>query len=181
MAGTERHRRESEIRGVTPLHATARINATVATQKQIGYWATRRGELVHAILSQLTFVSDPEASLEAIAHTIPDGEWAEIKPVLMDFLRTPEVMPFFAGQQERTVVNELDVVAREGSLFRVDRIVVDPTEVSVLDFKTGTTEDTEEYAGQIRRYMGLVKDIFPGRNISGFIAFVDRRVVRRVS
>ncbi len=180
-AGTERHGRESEIRGITPLHATARINVTVATQNQIGYWATRRGELVHAVLSQLTFVSDPEDSLEAIAHTIPDGEWAEIKPVLMDFLRTPEVMSFFAGQQERTVVNELEVVAREGSLFRVDRIVVDPTEVSVLDFKTGTTEDTEEYAGQIRRYMGLVKDIFPGRNISGFIAYVDRRVVRRVS
>ncbi len=180
-ARPERHGRESDIRGVTPLHATARINVTVATQKQIGYWATRRGELVHAILSQLTVVSDPEVSLEAAARSIPAAEWAEIKPVLVDFLRTPEVLPFFTERQERTVVNELEVVAREGNLLRVDRIVVDPTEVAVLDFKTGATEDPEEYSSQIRHYMSVAQDIFPGRSISGFIAYVDRRVVRRVS
>jgi ATP-dependent exoDNAse (exonuclease V) beta subunit len=59
--------------------------------------------------------------------------------------------------------------------------VIDQSEVTVVDFKTGAVEDEEEYVQQIRRYVDIMRDIYPGRVVHGVIAYVDRRVIRRVS
>jgi RecB family exonuclease len=63
----------------------------------------------------------------------------------------------------------------------MDRLVVDPAEVTVIDFKTGGEEREEEHHEQVRRYMQLAGDLFPGRRTQGVIAYVDRNMLRRIT
>jgi len=59
--------------------------------------------------------------------------------------------------------------------------VVDPDWVTVLDFKTGDPADPEagqlwdeDNRAQMRLYLRIVADIFPGRRARGILAYVDR-------
>jgi ATP-dependent exoDNAse (exonuclease V) beta subunit len=76
------------------------------------------------------------------------------------------------------VLTEQDVVDAEGRLFRMDRILVDPHEVTVLDYKTGG--DSDAYDAQVRNYMELLRQLYPGRPVRGILAFIDRNRVREV-
>jgi ATP-dependent exoDNAse (exonuclease V) beta subunit len=58
--------------------------------------------------------------------------------------------------------------------------VVDPESVTVIDFKSGETEDQEGYDRQVSHYMEVMRDLYPGRRISGAIAYVDLCRVRRI-
>jgi ATP-dependent exoDNAse (exonuclease V) beta subunit len=167
--------------GVVPLHVTRQSIATVAARTRLGYWATQRGDVVHSILARLEYIADPEAALEGATHGLPPAEWAELRSSLVGFLSLPEIISLFAERPGRLVMNEQEYVDRGGSLLRADRIVIDQREVTVLDFKTGSPEDEEEYVQQIRRYMDVLRDIYPARVVHGVIAYVDRRVIRRVS
>ncbi len=168
-------------RGVAPLHVTEQSITTVAAPARLGYWATQRGDVVHAILAGLDVVADPEAALAGVHHGLPPAEWPELRSSLAGFLSLPEIIPLFAETPGRVLLNEQEYVDRGGNLVRADRIVIDQREVTVVDFKTGAVENEEEYSRQIRRYVDVLRDIYPGRMVHGVIAYVDRRVIRRVS
>jgi ATP-dependent exoDNAse (exonuclease V) beta subunit len=51
----------------------------------------------------------------------------------------------------------------------------------VIDYKTGTDrEAAKDYISQIRNYMRILKEIYPGKNIEGIIAYVDLKEITRV-
>lgn len=181
VAPKEGERGSPGLRGIVPLHVTEQNIATVAGRTRLGYWATQRGDVVHSILAGLEYVADPEMALEGARHGLPPAEWAELRSSLVGFLSMPEIIPLFTEKPGRLLLNEQEYVDRGGNLLRADRIVVDQSEVTVLDFKTGAMEDEEEYFQQIRRYLEVLRDIYPGRAVHGVIAYVDRRVIRRVT
>ena len=103
----------------------------------------------------------------------------KMKSLLVEFVRLPEVAPFFHRVEGRTIMNEQEFVAPDGRLFRMDRIVVDPGNVTVLDFKTG--DDKEGYAEQVKGYASILRNFYPDRTIQGVLAFVDRKRLRVVT
>jgi ATP-dependent exoDNAse (exonuclease V) beta subunit len=60
----------------------------------------------------------------------------------------------------------------------MDRVIVDPSAVVVVDFKTGG--DKDGYTVQIRQYMKILKDIYPAKTVCGVLAFIDRNYVRKI-
>lgn len=96
----------------------------------------------------------------------------------MAFLGHPEVGAFFRPAEQRTILNENEFAQSDGRLFRMDRVIVDPAVVTVVDYKTG--DEQEEYANQVRTYMNILHDIYPGRLVRGVLAYVDRDVVKEV-
>ena len=74
-----------------------------------------------------------------------------IKSSILEFLRLPEIAPFFARVEGRKILNEQEFVHPDGRLFRMDRIVVDADTVTVIDFKTG--DDKDAYTDQVQGYM----------------------------
>jgi len=51
----------------------------------------------------------------------------------------------------------------------------------VIDYKTGTDREAEkEYISQVKNYTRLLKEIYPGRNVEGIIAYVDLKAITRV-
>jgi ATP-dependent exoDNAse (exonuclease V) beta subunit len=97
----------------------------------------------------------------------------------LEFLRLPEIAPFFARVESRKIMNEQEFVNPDGRLFRMDRIVVDTDAVTVIDFKTG--DDKDAYTDQVQGYRDILQNFYPGRTIHGVLAFVDRKKLRVVA
>ena len=69
---------------------------------------------------------------------------------------------WFEPRPGRLVLREFDVCDAGGDTYRMDRVVVDPESVLVVDFKTGSRPQfAGEYREQIRRYRGLMKRSLP--------------------
>jgi ATP-dependent exoDNAse (exonuclease V) beta subunit len=172
--------RQAPAQPLAPLHVPGRAPATVAEHTHIGYRATRRGDQLHAVLARIGTVPDPAALEIPMDNSIPPEEWTGIRKTIASFLAAPDVAPLFADRTGRVSVSEQECVSRDGNLLRVDRLVVDPESVTVIDFKSGETEDQEGYDRQVSHYMEVMRDLYPGRRISGAIAYVDLCRVRRI-
>ena len=63
----------------------------------------------------------------------------------------------------------------------MDRVIVDPESVLVVDFKTGgPTPLADEYREQLRRYRGLLAEIYPGRSIRSVLSYLDQDRIEEV-
>jgi ATP-dependent exoDNAse (exonuclease V) beta subunit len=76
------------------------------------------------------------------------------------------------------IKREQDFSDPGGNLFRMDRVMIDGDRISVIDYKTGTDKEAEkEYVSQIKNYIRILKEIYPGKNVEGVIAYVDRKEI----
>ena len=172
--------RQPPVQPLVPLHVLERAPATVAEHAHIGYRATRRGNQLHAVLARIGTVPDPAALEIPGDASIPPEDWPGVRKAIASFLAAPDVAPLFADRPGRISMNERECVSRDGNLLRVDRLVIDPDSVTIIDFKSGETEDREKYDRQVGQYMEVMRDLYPGRRISGAIAYVDVCLVRRI-
>ncbi len=164
------------------LHTRGLSRAT--TLDPIKLRETRRGEFIHNVLSEIRYI---EASLEKTIDSALDKRKKELRGelhtndvarVIRDFLAMPAIGQYFAPREGRVVLNEQDVVDRAGALHRIDRLVVDVDMATVLDYKTG--DEKAEYDEQVREYMEIIRSMYPGKTVRGFLLYVDRKTVREV-
>ena len=144
----------------------------------------RRGILTHDILARvMTLEDDWPARLTDTARETAGAEdgASEMQETLTRFLRESPLRVYFERKEGRRILTEFDVCDASGRLFRLDRVVVDPEETTVLDFKTGGSAEEEagqlwdeDHRAQLRLYLGLVAGLFPGRRTRGFLAYLDR-------
>jgi ATP-dependent exoDNAse (exonuclease V) beta subunit len=76
-------------------------------------------------------------------------------------------------------LNEQEFTAPDGSLVRMDRIVVDTDVVTVIDYKTG--DEKPGYTEQITKYMSILRDFYRGRVVQGLLLYIDRKLIRTIS
>jgi ATP-dependent exoDNAse (exonuclease V) beta subunit len=63
----------------------------------------------------------------------------------------------------------------------MDRVIIDPGVITVIDYKTGKNKEAQgKYRAQMRNYMRILGEVYPGKFISGIIAFVDLGEVERM-
>jgi ATP-dependent exoDNAse (exonuclease V) beta subunit len=146
----------------------------------------RRGDLLHAILSKVgSLAEDVEAQIAtALDDVQPESEgWSReaLSSTAAAFLRSEAARPFFEEKGGREVWTEREIVSKEGQLFRMDRVLVEPGLVTVVDFKTGGREMEEKYRKQVRGYLDLLRELFPGRTMRGVLAYIDRGLVVEVA
>ncbi len=162
---------------------TVRLESAERSQK-IHPEETRRGEIVHAILARIDFIGEDAVELlsESIEREVAALRGLLDKKELLEnlsaFVSLPDVAGFFRRKDGRRVLNESDFARSDGQLFRIDRLVVDPRVVTVIDYKTG--EEREGYSEQVMNYMDIVRDIFEDREIRGVLAYVDKGIIRNV-
>jgi ATP-dependent exoDNAse (exonuclease V) beta subunit len=165
-------------------HSVVQVPLEETSLEKLALYERQRGEAIHAVLAKVINKGvEIENDLSSIIKEI-SGEWPEqinrdeIKRLVFEFLKLPEIEPFFVEKEGRAVLNEQEFVSSGGKLLRMDRVVADTGNVTVLDFKSG--EDKKDYDIQLREYMEVLGDIYPGRIISGILAFVDRKKIRVV-
>ncbi len=170
-----------------PLAHEARPIRPSAERGRLSISERKRGELVHRILSLITWIDGGveeavaraagRASAEARGAPIPGNTLESIARTLRD----PALRDLFTAREGRTVENERELCDGEGRLFRTDRLVIDPERVTVIDFKTGKEEGEEPaHREQILSYRKILREVYPGRVVEAVLVYTDRAVVRRV-
>jgi ATP-dependent exoDNAse (exonuclease V) beta subunit len=166
-------------------HSIVPVLPEISSPEKLALYERRRGEAIHDVLSRVKYVDvEIERHISSAVQEIA-GSWLELadslrmKALILEFLRLPDIQPFFVEEVGRFVLNEQEFVTSQGRLFRMDRIIVDVDNITVLDFKTG--DDKENYRIQVQDYMAVLQDFYPGRAIHGVLAFVDRKNIRVIT
>ncbi len=170
------------------LHHALSLETPPPSPEPLRFEERKRGELVHKILSLIDYADGDIASrldeivsgirAEAGADAVPEG----LKETIAAFLLDDSVAGWYERRPGRVVMKEQELADSQGRLFRVDRVVLDPERVTVIEYKTGRAEVEEErHAAQMANYLGIMGEVCKGRRLEGIIAYVDARVVRRVT
>ncbi|MBF0554555.1 MAG: UvrD-helicase domain-containing protein [Nitrospirae bacterium] len=152
--------------------------SSVYTEQSLNVLEKKRGDFIHRVLSFIDYIEGgPEGILDSTvalvnsssAFKFPSGE---IKNTLARFLIQPFIVPYFTNRQGMAVKKEQTFSNSQGALLVMDRVVIEPDVVTVIDFKTGSKK-SEAYVYQLRGYINLLKELYPGRRVEGIIAYVD--------
>jgi ATP-dependent exoDNAse (exonuclease V) beta subunit len=141
------------------------------------YFETAEGELVHAMLSgfkELPAALEPALN-EAFDELAPGYPFkfdrAKVVGGLLAFLKNPEAAALFAAAPGRETLVEAEFIDKNGSLFRMDRVLVDADSVTVIDFKTGR-ENTAKYTAQMKNYLSIIAEVY-NKPAKALLAYVD--------
>jgi ATP-dependent helicase/nuclease subunit A len=166
-------------------HHNKQIEAEVRTDEMISVEERERGEFIHRVLYHVEYLyDDMESVLEDIIRRVTAAIASEsaaegVKKLLFRLFGSKEIATYFEPHPGREVKREQEFSDEDGHLFRMDRVVIDPDRVTILDFKTGGEGWTDEkYRAQMRKYMKIAKDIYPGRRLEGRIVYVDLGEIR---
>ncbi|MBW7887089.1 MAG: UvrD-helicase domain-containing protein [Bacteroidetes bacterium] len=162
---------------IIPLYKTHSALTQISAYEKIGLHETERGDIVHAILSHIEFLSDDISSdIQRAIDVLPERkEFAIEKENLIQFLSLPEIRIYFTQEKNRAVQNEKEISSSGGRLYRMDRVIIESDRITVVDFKTGTDEKGEEYNEQVHNYMEMLSQLFPAKTINGALLYVDMR------
>jgi ATP-dependent helicase/nuclease subunit A len=146
-----------------------------------------RGEFIHRVLSFVDSVDEnTESELDRIITRVnhelkTDYPLEAMKKSLLEFLDHKEVNPYFRDIPGRVIKREQEFSDPRGNLFRMDRVIFEEDQISVIDYKTGTDKEAEkEYISQLKNYIRILKEIYPGKKVEGVIAYVDLKEISRV-
>ena len=156
------------------------IKLHFAADQELNLEERLRGEFIHRVLYFIDALNEnTESELERIIKRVNDELKAdypvgEMKKNLMQFMELEKIRPYFIDKPGRTIKREQDFSDPGGSLFRMDRVVIDKDQIVVIDYKTGTEKRAEkEYMSQLRSYIRILKEIYPDKTVEGMIAYVD--------
>jgi ATP-dependent helicase/nuclease subunit A len=168
-------------------HHPKQIEAEVRTDEMISVEERARGEFIHRVLYYVEYLHDDvEGELEVIirkvkVETASEAVAAGVKELLLRLFGRREIAIYFEPHPGREVKREQEFSDDKGQLFRMDRVVIDPDRVTILDFKTGGEGWADEkYRAQMRKYMKIAKDIYPDRRLEGGIVYIDPGEIRKL-
>jgi ATP-dependent helicase/nuclease subunit A len=155
----------------TPVRAGSWSDKELPGASEGAAGALETGTLVHEALSRLTTVDQLEIVLtrmQAEGLLRDAAQTEQIRSKLKHFLEIPEVLAWFNPQVK--VYAEREIIEVNGKSYRPDRVVIHPTGVEVIDFKTG--KPAARYARQITQYAHLLQKmgLHP---VSACIAYID--------
>ncbi|MDQ7773522.1 MAG: UvrD-helicase domain-containing protein [Elusimicrobiales bacterium] len=148
------------------------------------FFETAEGELVHGILAR--FIELPKdlegeiyAAFDELAPAYPfKFDKPKVVKSLLAFLKSPEAAPLFESKPGRQVLVEAEFIDKNGSLFRMDRVLIDADSVTVIDFKTGQA-NTAKYTPQMKNYLTILTEAY-SKPAKGLLAYVDFRGISEI-
>ncbi|OIP42688.1 hypothetical protein AUJ95_01415 [Candidatus Desantisbacteria bacterium CG2_30_40_21] len=151
----------------------------VNKKKKIDTEAEKRGRLVHEFLAGIKQLpASLEEKLETIFAVLPK----EQIPLMRKFFNNEDVLRWFVLTDEVEIYCEKEVVDTYGLIHRPDRMLVFPDRVVIIEFKSGEIDNQFEgrrqeanqvHQQQVREYMSLVSDMYPDKEIEGWVVYVD--------
>jgi ATP-dependent exoDNAse (exonuclease V) beta subunit len=168
-------------------HPPDPIKFPLSTIERLNLEERLRGEFIHRVLYFIDSIDEKiELELERIIQRVreemrTDYPMGTVKENLLEFLNLEKIKPYFQAKTDRVIRKEQDFSDSRGNLFRMDRVIMDEDQISVIDYKTGTDREAErEYISQIKNYIRILKEIYPEKNIEGVIAYVDLKETKRI-
>ncbi|MEJ2112386.1 MAG: UvrD-helicase domain-containing protein [Flavobacteriaceae bacterium] len=124
--------------------------------------AIEKGNLIHNIMSQIKTKNDINYVINDVimSSIISKAQAKELKEVIFKIVEHTKLKEYFLPNN--TIFNERDILTKEGSALRPDRLVFNSeNEVTIIDYKTG--EESNYHRQQLYAYEDVLKDM--GYNI----------------
>lgn len=127
------------------------------------------GRMMHDIVSNVKTLSDISMAVE---QKISSGELGESEKQqtieqLTEILSLPEIADWYSDKY--IVLNETQLLHPTTGFSRPDRVMINPDEVIVADYKFGEVEESK-YIRQVQRYVKQIKEM-GYQNVKGFIVY----------
>jgi ATP-dependent exoDNAse (exonuclease V) beta subunit len=168
-------------------HPPDPIKFPFAAVEEINLEERLRGEFIHRVLYFVEGLGETtESELDRILKRVNDELKTDyplegMKRNLLEFLNDEEVSDYFRAAPGRVIKKEQEFSDPRGNLFRMDRVIFEGDQISVIDYKTGTDKETEKnYVSQLKNYIRILKEIYPDKKVEGVIAYVDLKEMRKV-
>jgi len=169
------------------LHRNQQFEFPANAEELMAIGEKRRGEFIHRVLFYIDYLRDSsktdikESIRRAREDTGSDYPGEETEALVMAVTRNRELAGYFKEVPGRKIRKEQEYSDGSGRLFRMDRVIIDPGVITVIDYKTGKNKEAQgKYRAQMRNYMRILGEVYPGKFISGIIAFVDLGEVERM-
>jgi ATP-dependent helicase/nuclease subunit A len=147
----------------------------------------RRGEFIHRVLFYIDSLREgskteiKEIIRRAREDTGSDCPGEETEALVMAMTENRELAEYFRAVPGREIRKEQEYSDGSGRLFRMDRVIIDPGAITVIDYKTGKNKEAlEKHRAQMRNYMKILGEVYPGKSVSGIIAFVDLGEIEKI-
>jgi len=130
------------------------------------------GNLIHNILAQVTSKKDISDAVNIFAEQgmIAHHEIEFYENEISEIISIEPVNDWF--KENTTVANEREIIAKDGNLYRPDKVIMLENRTIVLDFKTG--KKRKSYTDQLTNYGNLLTDMnYP--NVEKYILFTKER------
>ncbi|KPK86840.1 MAG: hypothetical protein AMS27_04210 [Bacteroides sp. SM23_62_1] len=139
-------------------------------EKKINY-----GKLMHEILQNMVSRADLDRAMEKFHREgkLSQSELESIHEEIMDFLDLSPVQNWFSGDYE--VLNERDILMRDGHVRRPDRVMIKDKQIVVVDYKFGSSR-LQKHQDQLIEYMNLIREM-GYHDIKGFICYVKQKQI----
>jgi len=168
-------------------HHSGPFKFPIAAVEELNLEERVRGEFIHRVLYFVdTLDENIEHDLEGIIERVNDESKLDYpvetaKKNLLEFLNHEEIRPYFRTMPGGIIRKEQEFSDSRGNLLRMDRVIFEKDQVSVIDYKTGNNKEAEkEYISQLKNYIRILKEIYPDKNIEGVIAYVDLKEIKKV-
>jgi ATP-dependent exoDNAse (exonuclease V) beta subunit len=169
------------------LHHHGQLKFEAVPERFLTLDEKRRGEFIHRVLFFIDYLKDDfETELQEILtrvkkETGSDYSDEDIKALVIAIVRNEDMESYFTAVPGRLIRKEQDYSDNIGRLFRMDRVIIDNNCVTVIDYKTGKDKESlDKNRAQLKNYMSILSDVYPGKTIEGIVAFVDLTQVESV-
>ncbi len=109
-----------------------------------------KGNTLHQLLSFIKTEKDIEQTILSSVRNgnIATEESLSIKEKIYTIINHPELKKFY--KTDVKILNERDIITEKGIVLRPDRVIIDNSNVTIIDYKTGQKNDA--YKNQINTY-----------------------------
>ncbi len=146
--------------------------------------ARKKGDAIHRALSFIKSLPVDDETIASVARAAAIHEGIadaapEVERSLMAFFLNPRFRPFFETGPGVAFYNEKEIVDARGKTFKMDRVIIRPGVVEVIDYKTGEIR-SEAHVEQVKHYGELLSGIYPEGEVRGFLLYLDDGEVVRI-
>ena len=126
-------------------------------------WDTDQGEaigygnLIHEILSKIKTQNDINEVVNQYVFngTISKKEQQEIKEILISIVSHPQLKVYFENNNE--VYNEQEIITTDKKSVIPDRLVINNSKVTIIDYKTGSPD--KKHQEQLQKYATVLESL----------------------
>ncbi|HEX8569425.1 MAG TPA: double-strand break repair helicase AddA [Caulobacteraceae bacterium] len=170
----------------SPSGLLGKAGAPSPLEQRTGLGRFRRGDLIHKLLELLPDLPEAQRPTAAAAFLgkqpdLNDEQRAEMAAAALTVLGDARFAAVFGpgSRAEAAVAGEAPELPGQGFSGRLDRLLVTPERVLVVDFKTNRPapsriEDADEaYLAQMAVYVAVLRAVFPGRAVEAALLWTD--------
>jgi len=138
----------------------------------------KKGSIIHYVLSKVTSLKNKniDDSIDCALKFAKRKFFSEniefAREKLYKLFGSEEVLSLFM-HDENCIYNEKEVVNAAGRIFRIDKLIMNGNEITIVDFKS-SSYDKKENEEQIKSYVNLISEIYLGKKISACIVDIEK-------